>query len=72
MYANKFKTKENKISTEDKNKLNHNLNNKKKYCCVLQYTQSVQLWYKPRFTLIYGMFTLFLSCLKGTGNTANN
>ena len=29
MYANKFKTKENKILTEDENKLNHNLNNKK-------------------------------------------
>lgn len=29
MYANKFTTKENKISTEDKNKLNHNLSIKK-------------------------------------------
>ena len=37
MYANKFKTKENKISTEDKNKLNHTLNNKKNiavYCNI--------------------------------------
>ena len=39
MYANKFKTKENKILTEDKNKLNHNLNNKKNiavYCNMLK------------------------------------
>ena len=58
MYDNKFKTKENKISTEDKNKLNHNLNSKK----ILLFIAICQ---KPQFTLIYGMFTLFLSCLKG-------